>query len=76
MAAVGTQIMTALSPASTVDGFEFSYIGLAGIANISYLVTRDVKLILDLGYQAWFTVNDNYQSYEGWLVGAGIGIKF
>jgi hypothetical protein len=76
MVAVGTEIITALSPSSRVDGFEFSYMGLAGIANIGYLITRDVKIILDLGYQAWFPLNDNYVDYEGWVAGLGVGLKF
>jgi len=76
MAAVGTEILTALSADSRVDGFDFSSVGLAAIATISYLVTRDLRLMLDLGYQAWFALNDNYMSYEGWICGAGVGVKF
>ncbi|MBN1798638.1 MAG: hypothetical protein JW822_08665 [Spirochaetales bacterium] len=76
MAAVGTEIVTALSADSRVDGFDFSCLGLAGIATISYLITRDVRLLLDFGYQAWFALNDNYSSYEGWICGAGVGVKF
>ncbi len=76
MVAVGAEVITALSPSSTVDGFKFSYLGLAGIANLGYLITRDVKIILDLGYQAWFPLSDKYVDYEGWVAGLGVGIKF
>jgi hypothetical protein len=76
MVAVGTEVVTALSDDSHVDGFDFSSFGLSGIVTISYLITRDLRLLLDLGYQAWFALNDNYENYEGWLCGAGIGFKF
>jgi hypothetical protein len=76
MVAVGTEVVTALSADSRVEGFDFSSFGLAGIATISYLITRDLRLMLDLGYQAWFALNDNYMNYESLICGAGVGIKF
>jgi hypothetical protein len=76
MVAAGTEVITAMSSNSQGEGFDFSCFGLLGLATVSYLITRDLKLMLDLGYQAWFAYKDRYNSYEGWICGLGMGIKF
>ncbi len=56
-----------------------THLGVTGYANISYLVSRDTKVWLDIGYtfmaSPFSTSLTSIESYNGVLLGAGVTFK-
>jgi len=63
----------------TYDYFVSHFGGLAQV-NLSYLVTRNVKLFAEAGFAYWLSFRDNFwysiPSYGGLFGGAGVSIKY
>ncbi|HUV07755.1 MAG TPA: hypothetical protein VMX75_08480 [Spirochaetia bacterium] len=65
------------------DKFIVTHIGGFANMNLSYLITRDIKLSIDLGYKHWIGiwdvlleyVTDKTTSYGGFMVGGGVTFK-
>ena len=70
--------------ASIAQQFVVSHIGGYANLNINYLITRDIKLTLDLGYKHWISIWDvavnavtgSTASYGGFMIVGGVTIKF
>jgi hypothetical protein len=77
----GIYFYTAPDPGNNGDTQQFfaTHIGGTAYANISYLVTRDMKLYVDLGYtymaSGLSTILTSVMSYNGPTIGIGIDGK-
>ncbi len=68
-----------VSEAITGTDYQTEYvphIGAQAFVNLSYLVTRDMSIFADVGFEYWASLNTNlYTSYGGLGVGGGVSFK-
>ncbi len=65
--------------------FIFTHLGGMAQLNISYLVNKDIKFVLEGGYLHWFSMDPTrvlfdepllFHDYNGFFAGGGISIKY
>jgi hypothetical protein len=57
------------------DDFAMTHVGFKAHANITYLMTRDIKLSMDAGLNYWFPIDELSTAYYGPIFGAGMCFK-
>ncbi|MBN2535407.1 MAG: hypothetical protein JXB88_21190 [Spirochaetales bacterium] len=50
----------------------FTHAGFKGYVSVNYLVNRDLKFVLDVGYSYWFTFSNFFKNYGGILGGLAL----
>ncbi len=63
-------------PLNDSDDVSLAHLGFLAQINLNYLVADMVRLSLEAGYQHFFRVNTNFESYGGILAGAAVQIKY
>ncbi|MCX7023585.1 MAG: hypothetical protein NT080_03075 [Spirochaetes bacterium] len=69
-----TELVTGYS-ADTSDTYLF-HVGAQAFLNLSFLVTRDVRIFVEGGAEGWLSLSDLFTNYGGIGGGAGVSIKF
>ena len=62
-------------PIDKPEDFQISHVGGLVQATITYLFTRDIKAVLDVGFTGWVGLGTN-KTYLGLLLGGGVAIKY
>jgi hypothetical protein len=59
----------------STDTNVFTHAGAQAYVNASFLVTRDLKIYADAGFEYWIAINNFFNNYGGLSFGAGVSYK-
>jgi len=76
-AGIGLSYFVITAGGSSTDTDFLSHIGFQASVRAAYLINRNLRAFVDIGYEGWLAVTDvlGNVGYEGTTVGAGVTFK-
>jgi len=76
-AAFGISYFSVTTPIVSTDTDFLSHVGIQAAIRVAYLLGRNSRVFVDLGYENWIAITDLFgnEGYSGTMIGAGFTFK-
>ncbi len=76
-AAFGISYFSVSTPIVSTDTDFLSHVGIQAAIRVAYLLGRNSRVFVDLGYENWIAITDLFgnEGYSGTMIGAGFTFK-